>query len=205
MLTSTTATGKPARTGRSSGFSLLEILVVVFLVGLVATVAAPTFVRDNHARDREDAAEAIARMLMLASDYAMFRGQLMAVRLTPGGLEPLLFDLEEYTFNAPAEGAFKALELDEPLLLEWTLDEQQDPANPTLASAVEKLQKSEVKEFGADKATAPQVFLFPSGETTPITLKVIHSDVAGESLVQLDSIGRTTFPGREDLADDDAP
>lgn len=205
MPISTIATTDARERGRGAlagGFSLLEILVVVALIGSLAAMIAPSLIRDNSARDREEAAESIARLLTLASDYAMFRGQLMAVRLTSDTLEPLLFDIEEYKFEAPQEAAFAPLELGDGLLLEWTLDEQTDAAEPALASAIETLQKSEITEFGEQQDAPPQIYLFPSGETTPVTLRLIHDELSGESLVRLDTIGRATLPDLEEEGDD---
>ena len=80
---------------RASGFTLIEIVVVIALIGVVATVAALSFSRSlSGAR-----IEAASRDLVAALRYT--RGQ----AIVKGEQKVLVLDLEHNTYQAPAKGS----------------------------------------------------------------------------------------------------
>jgi prepilin-type N-terminal cleavage/methylation domain-containing protein len=59
----------PAR--RSAGFTLTELMVVVVIVGVMGALAAPSFTKDNRAREGRDLAADVARDLQKARVEAL--------------------------------------------------------------------------------------------------------------------------------------
>jgi prepilin-type N-terminal cleavage/methylation domain-containing protein len=60
-----------SRAVRSSGFTLTELMVVVVIVGVLSAVAAPSFNKDNRAREGRDLAADVARDLQKAKVEAL--------------------------------------------------------------------------------------------------------------------------------------
>ena len=112
-MTPTSATGADrrarARPRGRAGFSLVELMVVVALVGLAATAVVLTL-PDPRGRLDDEAARLAAR-LSLARDEAVLSGRATAVRL----------DADGYAFLRRTGGSWGAL--DEPLLGPMTWDE----------------------------------------------------------------------------------
>jgi len=64
------------RADRRGGFTLTELMVVVVIVGVLSAVAAPSFTKDNRAREGRDLASDVARDLQKA------RVEALSTRLT---------------------------------------------------------------------------------------------------------------------------
>ncbi|MBN8481018.1 MAG: GspH/FimT family pseudopilin [Xanthomonadales bacterium] len=97
---------------RPRGFTLIEIIVVIALIGIVATVAALSFSR-SLAGARIEAA---SRDLVAALRYT--RGQ----AIVKGEQKVLTLDLEHNTYQAPAKGS---IELPKDMQLRLTTAQQE--------------------------------------------------------------------------------
>ncbi len=66
------------------GFTLLELMVVVIIITVVATLAIPSVTRQMKERRTQEAAQRVASMYLDARMRAMGRGSAVLVRYTPG-------------------------------------------------------------------------------------------------------------------------
>jgi len=62
---------RPRPCHRSAGFTLTELMVVVVIVGIMGALAAPSFTKDNRAREGRDLAADVARDLQKARTEAL--------------------------------------------------------------------------------------------------------------------------------------
>ena len=189
------------RRAGQTGFTLLEILVVVTLVAGIAAFVMPALLGDNPVKEQRAQADRVSRLLTLASDYSLFRGQLVALLLSPEEITPLVFSLEEQDFVSLEEEGLRVLALEEPLQLEWELDAQAGEAGPTLAdAALAATQPDKPGQYGEQESPVtateetPQLFFFPSGEATTATMMIRHPDSAEPVRLQLDAMGRVRDP-----------
>ncbi|KXJ44050.1 MAG: hypothetical protein AXW13_04575 [Alcanivorax sp. Nap_24] len=209
---------------RQSGFTLLEILVVVGLVAMLslAVLVVPVWVDDQRQLDSESAS--LADTLTMLNEQSLFSGRLMALRVTERGWTPLTYDVGERAF-VPAQGnGLQANRLPESLELTWQYDDlpdDEDEERVSLQDAAKQLVSDD--PFGGDdqgllsddrdrdepedgrddeeedQEPLPQVFFFPSGETTPITFTVrSRQDLDVEARRQMSALGKVRDPDRDE-------
>lgn len=177
------------------GFSLLEVMVVVTLIALFATVAVPAMVRQGS--ELEDSTRRLAGTLRLMHEHSLFRSEMVALRLRADGYTPLRFSAEEAAFVPLVTDRLDAVALPEQLLLEWQLDSpeenQTDWAGIT-EQRLEAMQDARGEDSEREDATEagdsefPQVFFFPSGEASPVAFRV-RADEGDERQVRLGALG----------------
>jgi len=136
---------------RRRGFTLLEVMVVVVIIGIMLGVSALSLRGDSHAKLLEREATRLAALLDMASQEAVMRGEQLAVRFRDDG----------YAFMVLADGgwrpvdderALRARELPDDIRLRLELE---DNPPPSLVS---------------EESDTPQVFLLSSGEMTPFVV-----------------------------------
>ena len=207
---------------RQSGFTLLEILVVVGLVAMLslAVLVVPVWVDDQRQLDSESAS--LADTLTMLNEQSLFSGRLTALRVTERGWTPLTYDVGERAF-VPAQGnGLQANRLPESLELTWQYDDlpdDDDEERMSLQDAAKQLVTDD--PFGGDDEglvgddreerggerddeedddeALPQVFFFPSGETTPITFTVrSRQDLDLQSRRRMSALGKVRDPERDE-------
>ena len=153
----------PPRPGRRRGFTLLELLVVVLLVGLLTSLAV-LGIQGQSPREhqREEARRLFARM-DLAREEAVLRAASLGIRFTPSG----------YRFMRLRDGTWRVLRGDR------TLAPHELPGGMRLEVDIDGLEVSladggdagggEEPDAGGDgdDAPRPQVFFLPGGEIVP--------------------------------------
>lgn len=194
------------------GFSLLELLVVVALIAAIAAFTVPNLFGRNQGKELQQHGNQIGDLFRNASDFSLFRGQLLAVELQSRSLTPLIFDIETATFIEPADEALVPIELPETLSLSWELqqlDSQTNTLSQSVDGAITKQQQTESETPSSQRDQKqqyqPQLFFFPSGEVTPVTLTLEHKDFDSYQQLSVDVLGRVRDPEEnpeQDLMDE---
>ena len=206
---------------RQAGFTLLEILVVVMLIGLLTAVIAS---QGNWTLSEDGLDEEAARLydtLELLNERSLFSGQLLALRLKSNGWVPLAYDRNERDFLPIDDASLKSRALAANLSLEWQVDSLEDD-QVSLSDVAENLVKKDVMaapeglsdqadEDGSETRSEddrdkplPQVFFFPSGEVTPVTLSMLSNDDLDRfQRWQISALGQVSDPDNADQEDNE--
>ncbi len=138
---------------RSGGFTLLELLVVIALIGIILTFATLTLGGDRRAERLEQEAERFRQLTRLAAEQAVLRGEEWGVALDEQGYRYLY--LGDDGWRPVADPAFRPRRWPEGIEARLLLDGQ--PA--VLAGGQD-----------GDGAQAPELLLLSSGELTRFEL-----------------------------------
>lgn len=138
---------------KNSGFTLIEILVVLVLVGLLAAMAVFTMGGGSQQRELESEVRELYLLMQTASDQAVLNNLELGLLLEEHGYRFVAFHEETSDWKPSGERIFRAREF--PHWLVTTRFIESDA--PRLASAEDKLR--------------PDVVFFSSGETTPFELE----------------------------------
>jgi general secretion pathway protein H len=143
---------------QSAGFTLIELMVVIVLIGIVFTFAALSIGGDDVAELMEQEARRLVSLVDLAGEEAIVRGEELAIQFTDEG----------YTFLVAGDSGWTALQ-DDGLFKPRTL-----PPGIELRLEVEgklpPLQMHDPDAENKDDAMVPQVYVLSSGEITPFTV-----------------------------------
>lgn len=139
---------------RSAGFTLLELMVVLVLVGIIFSFAMLSLGGDDLADLMEQETRRLGTLLDLVSDEAVLRGEEMAVHFTETGYEFLILNGDRW--QAPAgDHLLQARSL--PADIEIRLEVDGDA--PGLTDSDEE----------DEETITPQVYILSSGEMTPFS------------------------------------
>ncbi|MCC6209094.1 MAG: type II secretion system minor pseudopilin GspH [Gammaproteobacteria bacterium] len=162
--------------GRAAGFTLLEILVVVLIIGIVLTFATLTIRDDIHDRLKTEARR-LAALLTLASQETVLQGAEMAVAFSPQGYRFQVLDEEKW------------VDAEDPVLRKREL-----PGDLSLFLEIEGVT---LAGDGEDKtntdAEEARIYLFSSGEMTPFTLTLKDRNSTATYQMSADFGGEYTF------------
>jgi general secretion pathway protein H len=138
---------------RIAGFTLLELMVVLVIVGIIFTFAMLSFGGDDIAEMMEEEVHRLETLVRLAADESVIRGQELAIRFTGEGYEFMV--LQQSGWQIPEnDRLLRAYTLPSEVLIRLQL-EGDEPVFPD--------QQSD------ENAVTPQVFILSSGEVTPFT------------------------------------
>ncbi|NNJ94973.1 MAG: type II secretion system minor pseudopilin GspH [Halobacteria archaeon] len=139
--------------GVAAGFTLLELMVVLVLVGIIFTFAMLSFGGDDIAEMMEEETRRLETLIRLAADESVIRGQELAIRFTGEGYE--FMELQETGWQVPENDR---------LLRAHTL-----PPEVQVRLQVEGDAPVFPDQQSDENAVTPQVFILSSGEVTPFT------------------------------------
>ncbi|MFA7386549.1 MAG: type II secretion system minor pseudopilin GspH [Thiohalobacteraceae bacterium] len=149
-----------------AGFTLLEMLVVVAIIGIVLTFAVLAIGGDRRAEELERESRLFAELLRMAGEQAVLRGEEWAVQLDPEGYRFLLYTDEGWR-TLEGDELFRPRELAEDTWLRVELEGRDLDLEKT-------------------RDIKPTLLLLSSGETSPFVAEFSADDTERRFLVQTD-------------------
>ena len=160
----TSATGTSTSRLSAHGFTLIEILVVLVIVGIVTTTVLLSLRGGGEARLAREEILQLERLVELASDEALYRSLELGIEFRQHGYRFMVWDGATWSPVADVP-AMRERSWPEILRAELTVEARPVPLPPS---------------FRADKPV-PQVVLLSSGEVSAFELELRAPD-GGESL-----------------------
>jgi len=168
------------------GFTLIEILVVLIIVGLLAALAVFSLGDSSRQRELENEVRELYLLMQTASEQAVVNNREMGVQFQEDGYQFVAYEDDNSRWSASGEHLFRIRTLPEWLTVTPFIENDA----PRLASAQDKL--------------LPDIVFFSSGETTPFE---IEFTIEGDSdyMHVIASDGVSTLEWRKPGDDGDQP
>ncbi len=195
------------RGARSSGFTLLEVLMVVLVVGILSAVVLISLNPGGPERKLGDETERLASLISLASNEAVMQNREYGVRLEQGGYGFLCLDDKSQKWReCVGDSMLKHHVLPDGLEVRALTGSRMSlPEGEADADAEEQ---DPLKE-DADKTDAarliPDVILLSSGEASPVELEIrVIEEPSLRMTVIVDDIGRVKWGEQAEMDGDHA-
>ena len=158
--------------GRSRGFTLIEILVVVFIIGIVLSIGVLSLDLAGDDRDLKREARRFVSLIAVAQDEAMMQGRDFGIEFLTGGYRFVEYDPVSATwFDVPQDDLLVLKTLPEELMFNLFLEDKRvllESEPQEIPDPDEDRPASQVKNY------APHVLLFSSGDMTPFELAILR-------------------------------
>lgn len=141
------------RRADQTGFTLIEILVVLIIVGLLAALAVFNMAGSSQQRELENQVRELYLLMQAAQEQAVLNNLEMGLLLEEDGYRFVVFQDASGEWKSSGERIFRKRALPEWLTITSYLENDA----PRLASSEDRLR--------------PDIVFFSSGETTPFELE----------------------------------
>jgi len=161
-----------------AGFTLIEVMVVIVLIGLMASVIQFSFSGNQPEKLLEKESERFSAIFNMAAEYSMLNNLELGLLIEENSYQFLGFDGEKWV-----------AELDNELLETYTLPEEMelslalDDLPLEEAPLINYLQENEEidltfsgSELDEEKKLIPQVYILSGGDLTPFSLRFAFAD-----------------------------
>lgn len=158
----TSATGRRNSCRRASGFTLLEILVVLVIIATMAGLLVFSF-HDSAERKLQREADTLAALLNAVVDEAVMRGVELGLVIDGDGYRFVFFDAEKKQWQPSPERSLARHDFEQSYTIEFALDGEH----------LDERTLARVKLFagrGEEDRLRPSLLILSSGEITPFTL-----------------------------------
>ena len=162
---------------RARGFTLLEVLVVVMIIGIIVSFAALSIKSDDQTLEEE--ARRLQALINLAGQEAVLQSKEFALEFTGDGYDFVEFDGKKWQTIS-----------DDEILRARTL-----PSDEVVDYQPEGEQLT-LQGMDAEK-TPPRIYFLSSGEMTPFTLTMRRRGEGDGYLLSGDARGKTELRGAD--------
>lgn len=174
--------------GRRNGFTLIEILVAVVIIGIVMSVAVLSLSLASDDREVTKEIRRLTSLIEVAQTDAMMQGREFGIEFMSGAYRFVEFDVENSRWVEPlGDDSLKLWQLPDDYEISLYVDDKRillDPEPKTLAS----------DDRNSQAEYLPHLFVFSSGDSTPFELVItrrsdgVSAAVEGDFLGNLDTI-----------------
>lgn len=178
---------------RQSGFTLLEILVVVFIIGVLTGTAILSLGVLDDDRDVQREADRAVALFGLVLDEAMLQGREFGIEFTRAGYRFVEYDvLGDRWAEVPLDDLLRTHALPEQMEFQLFVEGQRIELADTPANFTVDEDDDASRAFGIEQY-APHVFVFSSGDMTPFELHLVRFSDNARIAFQIDLLGNTEF------------
>ena len=155
---------------RHDGFTLIEILVVLIIVGLLAALAVVNMAGGSQQRELQEQARELFLLMQTASEQAVLNNREFGLLLEEGGYRFVAFQDDSGDWSASSERIFRPRSFPDWLVLTEYLENDA----PRLASVEEDARRPDVVFYSSGETTVFELELTLRGDTD--TVHIIRSD-----------------------------
>lgn len=186
-------TGPSLRQRLQPGFTLLEVLMVVLLVGILSSVVMLSVGAGGEERGLREESDRLAMLVEQAAMEAVMQNQEIGLRLTGDGYTFLCLDEEKQKWGDCAGDGFRPRVL--PEQLELRVVQEADLRGLQMDDEEPRRDEEE------GPRVTPDIFLLSSGEASPARLEIrVREEPELRSELRIDTLGRVERIG-EDMPD----
>ena len=158
------------------GFTLIEMLVVVVIIGILASTVVLGFMGSDREQNLRTEAERLATLIEMARSEAVQRNEEWGIAIGAAGYQFLVFDAVQRRWVEQKSGPFRARKT-----TDMTLSVQVDALTLPGTNA---------------KESAPNIIMFSSGEQTPFQIEITPQWKSDPWSVRSDGLSRTSVQRR---------
>ena len=158
-------------TSRIRGFTLIEILVAVFIVGIVMSIAVLSLSLAGDDREAQREARRLISLIQVAQDDAFLQGREFGLEFLLGGYRFVEYDpqINEWA-DVQFDESLKLWTLPEGYELELYLEDQRVLLDEEPVQISYDESPSQVRE-----EYAPHLLIFSSGDATPFEVHIVRT------------------------------
>ena len=161
----------PAMSYRRNGFTLVEVMLVMLLIGLLATMVVMNFSGESREERLEKEAERFQQIFQFVAETAMLKQQEWGLYILPDRYGFLYYNNDDGKWAAAEEPAGVAQHrLPENIALQLELEGLPGEETNLLSKLEWQLDEDEQTEEDSKIPVLPQVFILSSGEISPFQL-----------------------------------
>jgi general secretion pathway protein H len=166
----------PAVQHRSNGFTLVEVMLVMLLIGLLATTVVMNFSGESREERLEKEAERFQQLFQFVAETAMLKQQEWGLYVLPDRYGFLYYDNNEGKWAEADEPAgLRQYTLPRDIALTLELEGLPGEETNLLSQLDWQLDDDEQSDEDSKIPVLPQVFVLSSGEISPFQLLLIES------------------------------
>ena len=180
--------------GRSSGFTLVEILVVIVIVGIVMSIAILSITLAGGDSQLREEAQRMVSLVEVAQDESLLQGREFGLEFMQGAYRFVEFDpLTRQWGEIIGDDTLRLRKLPEELELELFIEDRR----VILKTDPVRMNSSEDDRPGTQQY-APHVLIYSSGDMSPFELHFVRRIDDSLLAVQGDFAGRVEIVTPED-------
>jgi general secretion pathway protein H len=177
----------------AAGFTLLELMVVILIIGIMATLVMLS-VGNRGLDDRlELESKRMTQLMQLAEDEADLKGQPIGLRFGDDGYRFVTVDNTRKWVDYAQGGALRPRALMQPFYADLRVEGR--PVPPAVDKPASSGTKSKDEK---DEGLKPQILLLPGGQMTAFTLDLRAPNYPSYFHIEGDVLGRITRERRYD-------
>ncbi len=171
---SRTITNKTKTKQSLTGFTLIEVMVVIVLIGLMASAVQFTFNGNDPDKVLDKESQRFSAIFNTAAEYSMLNNIELGLMVEDNTYQFLAFDGEAWvrTSDTPFLAPYT---LPETVTIVLTLDDLPLDEPPLINVLHEENEESELEfsgsELDEEEKLIPQVYILSGGDLTPFTLR----------------------------------